>query len=641
MADLNDIPGIAELREISLGDPGIQIALVDGLPDLDHEAFQGRRVRVLDPSGLRQYEDAHDYAMREHATFVGSVLVGDPEGERPGIAPECSLTFVVAMHEFEDFDTRLAYVRALEAAYETGAPIVHSAIALPSQSGRVDPLVERAAKRLRDAGVLLVSPTGNDHGTSWTFPAIADYCLAVGNVDDDGRAVDSTNSGELFSGHGVMANGTRIYGALPGGGYGRQRGTSLAAPHATGVAALLMSILKERGLEVDPMTVGRAIIASARPCTDVPERCIGGVMDPVAALEMLLDGRTPEPVEPRSLRVTPRVKEGPERPLPPNSPLRFDGPDYPDEGSAMVGGPPRPEPDSRAPEPTGGRPDAADQSATAIEGVEETELSAASLLPRAPKMAFALGQLGFDIPSDVRRDRLVDEIARVGLQGAPEDPVVLAALLDRAPSVASEVTWLVMREGSPLYAITVIGTMQAEVLAAFASGIGEQVSRAIEEMSFPGLVTGTFATLSSGERVPVLLINGPRGLYGWRRIDQLMRLPLHDAGRAQLNAILAAIDDGEPNDGTHSHVRALNYLVTNPAQLAWSAGVTSSDGFIFDSLSVQRSTLNRPFSDCWDIDLLFRDPERPGRAKVCHRHSVDVGDALPVSIGQPRTWRVA
>lgn len=633
MADLNDIPGIAELREISLGDPGIQIALVDGLPDLDHEVFRGRRIRVLDPSGLQQHEDVHDYAIREHATFVGSVLVGDPESDRPGIAPECSLTFIVAAHEFEDFDTRLAYVRALEAAYETGAPIVHSAIALPSQSGRVDPLVERAAKRLRDAGVLLISPVGNDHGTTWTFPAIADYCLAVGNVDDDGRAVDSTNSGELFSGHGVMANGTRIYGALPGGGYGRQRGTSLAAPHATGVAALLMSILKERGLEVDPMTVGRAIIASARPCTDVPERCIGGVMDPVGALEMLLEGRTPDPVEPRSLRVTPRVKDGPERPLPPNSPVRFEAPEVPDEGSALYGGEPRPEPESKAPAAPTRVEDGADQSSS--------DLSAASLLPRTPKMAFALGQLGFDIPSDVRRDQLVGEISRVGLSGAPEDPVVLAALLDRAPYLASEVTWLVMREGSPLYAISIMGSMQAEVLRAFSSGVGEQVSGAIEEMSFPGVVTGALVPLSTGESVPVLLINGPRGLYGWRRIDQLMRLPLHDAGRVQLNAILSAIDDHEPNDGTHSHVRALNYLVTNPAQLAWSAGVTSSDGFIFDSLTVQRSTLNRPFSDCWDIDLLFRDPERPGRAKLCHRHSVDVGDALPVSIGQPRTWRVA
>ena len=631
MADLNDIPGIAELRDISLGDPGIQIALIDGLPDLDHEAFRGRHVRLLDPSGLKQYEDEHDPSMREHATFVGSVLVGDPACEREGVAPDCSLTFIVAMHEYEDFDTRLAYVRALEAAYETGAQIVHSAIALPSQSGRVDPMVSRAMERLRDAGVLIVSPAGNDHGTAWTFPAIAEYCLAVGNVDDDGRAVDSTNSGDLFSGHGVMANGTRILGALPGGGYGRQRGTSLAAPHVTGVAALLMSILKDRGLEVDPMTVGRAIIASARPCTEVPERCIGGILDPMGALDMLHADRTPAPLSPKSLRVEPLVEDGPG--LPPNSPVRFEAPDYPDEGSAMVDGAPRPEPESHAPEDSHRNDARADQSAA--------ELSAASLLPRTPKMAFALGQLGFDIPTDVRRERLVDEIARANLAGAPEDPAVLAALMDRAPSVAGDVTWLVMREASPLYAIETLGSMSAQVLSAFASGIGEQVSGAIEEMSFPGVVTGALAALSTGESVPVLRVNGPRGIYGWRRIDQVMRLPLPQMGRIQLEAMLAAIDDGEPNDGTHSHVRAVNYLVTNPAQLAWSAGIAAEESFIFDSLAVQRSTLNRPYSDVWDIDLLFRDPERPARAKLLHRHSVDVGDALPVSIGQPRTWRVA
>jgi hypothetical protein len=207
--------------------------------------------------------------------------------------------------------------------------------------------------------------------------------------------------------------------------------------------------------------------------------------------------------------------------------------------------------------------------------------------------------------------------------------------------VAGDVTWLVMREASPLYAIETLGSMSAQVLSAFASGIGEQVSGAIEEMSFPGVVTGALAALSTGESVPVLRVNGPRGIYGWRRIDQVMRLPLPQMGRIQLEAMLAAIDDGEPNDGTHSHVRAVNYLVTNPAQLAWSAGIAAEESFIFDSLAVQRSTLNRPYSDVWDIDLLFRDPERPARAKLLHRHSVDVGDALPVSIGQPRTWRVA
>ena len=623
MADLQDIPGIAKLQELTLGDPGVQIALIDGLPDLDHEVYRGRHITLLDPSGLRLYE--HEESMREHATFVGSVLVGDPDGPRPGIAPECSLTFIVAMHEYEDFDTRLSYVRALEAAYETGAPIVHSAIALPSQSGRVDPMVAKAAERLRDAGVLLISPSGNDHGTTWTFPAIAEYCLSVGNVDDHGNPVDSTNNGDLFEGHGVMANGTRIVGALPGGGTGRQRGTSLAAPHVTGVAALLMSVLRERGMEVDPMTVGRAIIASATPCTKNPERCIGGILNPMGALEMLLDGTTPEPLEPKSLRISPLVANGPG--LPPNSPVRFEAPDYPDEGSAMVGGPPRPEPDNSP---------GVEQS-TAPAGYQ----SAASLLPRTPKMAFALGRIGFDIADDTRRSLLDEAIEGADISGVPEDPAVLAALMDRLPSIAQEVTWLVLREGSPLYAIAVTGPSASEVLASFASGVGEQVSGAIEEMSFPGVVTGEMVTLSSDELVPVLRMTGIRGLYGWRRSDQLDRLPLPPAGREQLARMLAFIDEGEPNDGTHSHVRAINYLVTNPAQLAWSAGVVSGEGFSFDTLSVRRSTLNRPYSDCWDIDLIFKDPDRPSRARLLHRHSVDVGDALPVSIGGPRTWRLS
>lgn len=621
MADLQDIPGIAELQQLSLGDPGVRIALIDGLPDLGHEVFHDRRVSLVDPSGLEQWESAHDYHMREHATFVGSVLVGDPAGPRPGVAPECSLTFIVAMHEYQDFDTNLSYVRALEAAYESGAPIVHSAIALPSQSGRVDPLVERAAQRLRDAGVLLISPAGNDHGTTWTFPAIADYCLAVGNVDDSGSPVDSTNSGERFQGHGVMANGTRILGALPGGGTGRQRGTSLAAPHVTGVAALLMSILRAQGSEPDPMTIGRAIIASARPCTENPERCIGGILDPMAALAMLREGRTPSAIAPRSLRMTPRTAQ--DSGLPPNSPVRFEAPDYPD--------------DSRDAEESSVSSPEQDQGAT----ISSTDQSAASLLPRTPKAAFALGRIGYDIADDTRRARLAEAMAVREVPGVPDDPAALAVLLASEPSAALDVTWLVVRDSSPLYVLDVAGSSRAEVLAAFASGVGEQVSGEVEEMSFPGIVSGATVTLSSGDVVPVLTVTSPRGLYGWRRRDQVARLPLPPAGQVQLQRMLDVIDDGEPNDGTHSHVRAINYLVTNPAQLAWSAGVASAEGFSFESLSVRRSTLNRPYSDCWDIDLTFADTEHEDRARLLHRHSVDVGDLLPVSIGSPRTWRLS
>ena len=625
MADLHDIPGIAELQELTLGDPGVHIALIDGLPDLDHEVFRGRTISVVDPSGLLQFEADHHPDMREHATFVGSILVGDPDGQRPGIAPDCSLTFVVAVHEYEDFDTRLSYVRALEAAYESGAPIVHSAIALPSQSGRVDPLVEKAAQRLRDAGVLLVSPTGNDHGTTWTFPAIADYCLAVGNADDSGNPVDSTNNGVLFEGHGVMANGTRILGAVPGGGFTRQRGTSLAAPHATGVAALLLSIAREHGIDVDPMTIGRAIIASATPCVKNPERCIGGVINPMGALRMLQEGATPDPSTPGSLRLTPEVND--ESRLPPNSPVRYEAPDYPDEGSAMLDGPPRPEPETI---------DGAEQS-TGFAG----DQSAASLLPRTPKMAFVLGRIGYDIPDDTRRRVLVSALAAADVNGSPEDPAALSAALAEAPWVAQEVTWLVLRDSSPLYAVVVTGSFANELLAAFAAGVGEQVSGGIEEMSFPGLVTGDTTTLSTDEVVPVLRIADVRGLYGWRRQDQIDRLALTPAGREQLGRILAYIDDGVPNDGTHSHVRAINYLVTNPAQLAWSAAIVGAEGFQFDNLTVRRSTLNRPYSDCWDIDLIFKDPDHSARARLLHRHTVDVGDPLPVSIGRPRTWSLS
>jgi hypothetical protein len=600
MADLLNIPGIAELQELSLGDPGIEIALIDGLPDLTHPVFDGRRIRVVDPNGLRTFESSHNPDMREHATFVGSILVGDPSGPRPGIAPECSLSFIVAVQDLEDFDTRLAYVRALEAAYESRAPIVHSAIALPSQTARPDPMVERAARRLKDAGVLLISPAGNDHGTTWTYPATADFCLAVGNVDDNGVPTDSTNFGELFQGHAVMANGTRILGAIPGGGLNRQKGTSLSAPHVTGVAALLMSILRDKGIEVQPTTIGRAIIASAKPCQDSPERCIGGILDPMAALEMLLLQRTPPPSSPKSLRVGRSLQV--EADLPPDSPIRFGAKDPRFDGAVQ---------------------------------------SAASLLPKTPKPAFVLGNLGFDIRDEVLHGALLMATREAHISDDPRDPQVLAVVLNQVPDVALEIDWLVMRDDSPLYALHWSGPYEAEIITSLTSALTQQISGVIDVMSFPGVVTGEVHSLSTDELIPVLTMPTSRGLYGWRLTDQLRVLDLTEKAHVETERMLSSIMNQEPNDGTYSHVRALNYLVTNPAQLAWSATVATEQGFCFESLSVQRSTLNRPYSNCWDIDLIFGAPERTARAKLMHKHSVDVGDLLPVSIGSPRVWRLA
>ena len=56
-------------------------------------------------------------------------------------------------------------------------------------------------------------------------------------------------------------------------------------------------------------------------------------------------------------------------------------------------------------------------------------------------------------------------------------------------------------------------------------------------------------------------------------------------------------------------------------------------------VAVERSPLNRPGSEYYDVLLTFFDPnDRQGRAPLRTRFTIDVSDTVPVMIGEPVTW---
>ncbi|AFY37270.1 peptidase S8 and S53 subtilisin kexin sedolisin [[Leptolyngbya] sp. PCC 7376] len=678
--DLDDrISGLAELRNQTLGDPRITIAILGGDPDHSLSCFEGADISKVFPNGeestapiaMEDYQKfqaiSSDESLDQEAkaeaitsTFseqtlsriyrdndachATSTIVGQPNTSAPGLAPNCRVINVpLTVAGDEEFITPANLAHALEQALDLDANIVHCSAYNPTSSEEGKDLLLNALEKCQQKNVLVISPTGNNQDESVSMAAFLPGVLSVGALTSDGlpyKYSHGTSDGNSAL-EGIMVPGSDILGAQPANEAPiRLQGASVAAPVMTGLSGLLMSLQLQRDKPIDAEAVRAALLNTAIPCNpetvEEPDLYLQGTVNLPSAMKLLFDSGVT--ISFAGDRVTRTEHQ---------------------DGAIASAIPSLHQPTEIAPLTTS--PD-----------INSTPAAPNHLQPTnvKPSTAFsghvyALGTLGYDFGDEARRDTFKQtmaptEVNGVMVPGNPYDIQQMIEHLDQNPDAAHSLIWTLSLDQNTIYVLEPKGPFADDTYEMFLlmlAGQNEPIDSPefIERISIPARRTHRTAELFSGEMIPVVNVLNPRGMYGWTipsLVDNAIATVLDetaDTGEATVNpetlregltAFLNRVYYDLHNVGQTSRDRALNFAVTNTFQATSAFTEAIASGRKLDTIDVEKSPYCRLNSDCWDVLLTFFDPEHGRRSRQVFRFTLDVSDNIPVTVGKLKRWSI-
>lgn len=224
----------------------VLVAVIDSGVDVDHPELEGVVKESFD--ALENAEPAH-----AHGTAIAGAIAA--HARLRGVAPAAQILAVRAFGatagsaEGSTFNV----LRGLDWAVSRGARIINMSFTGPN-----DPALRRALAVVRQKGVIMIAAAGNAGPKSPPlYPAADPNVIAVTATDMRDKLFIAANRGPYIA---VAAPGVDILLPAPGATYQVSSGTSFAAAHVSGIAALLL----ERKPDLGPDTVKKILIATCR-----------------------------------------------------------------------------------------------------------------------------------------------------------------------------------------------------------------------------------------------------------------------------------------------------------------------------------------------------------------------------------------
>lgn len=226
-----DLRPTAEEVIVAVLDTGVDLSH----PDLRPNLMLDQGYDFLNDTPTPQDDESHGTAV---AGIIGAV--GNNREGVAGIAWRVKLLPIKALNS-QGRGPDSVMVKSILYAADTGARVIN----ISSTGTRYSAALESAVQYAQDKGALIVAAAGNtgDADNAVNYPAAIDGVMAVAAVDDHDQiaAFSQRQSYVAIAAPGVDVPSTAWSGAGRGA-YASQSGTSIAAPHVSGAAAVLWAL---------------------------------------------------------------------------------------------------------------------------------------------------------------------------------------------------------------------------------------------------------------------------------------------------------------------------------------------------------------------------------------------------------------
>ncbi len=216
---------------ITRGSEDITIAVVDTGVDLDHPDLRNRLVKgynVVDDNNNPDDDNGH-------GSHVAGIIASETNN-REGTAGVTWFNKIMPVKVMgpEGYGTTFDIAKGIIWAADNGADVINLSL------GNYQPsvLLEEAVQYAYSKNAVIVAAAGNDSSNQPTYPASYPEVLSVSAVSIDGSRAPFSNYGDYID---IAAPGEYILSTFFDKQYAALSGTSMAAPHAAGLAGLMLS----------------------------------------------------------------------------------------------------------------------------------------------------------------------------------------------------------------------------------------------------------------------------------------------------------------------------------------------------------------------------------------------------------------